>query len=72
MTTHYGPQPVFAHCLHRRVRVIYNGQRTFYEGSVNDNIQEEILCLDCLQTLSEAEIRETWNARSATPPTGSY
>ena len=50
------------------MRVIHNGQRTFYEGEVFDNIQEQVLCLDCLQTLTETEVRETWNARSATPP----
>ena len=73
MTTqiHFGPQPVFSHCLHRRVQVIHNGSRTFYAGEVFDNIQEQVLCLDCMETLTETEVRETWNARSATPPVGS-
>ena len=67
MAAHYGPQPVFAHCLHRHVRVIHNGQRTFYEGEVFDNIQEQVPCLDCFQTLTEEEVRATWNARSICP-----
>ena len=70
--TYFGPQPVFSHCLHRHVRVIHNGQRTFSEGEVFDNIQEQVLCLDCMETLTETEVRETWNARSTTPLRGIF
>ena len=64
MATHYGPQPVFSHCMHRRIQVIHNGSRTFYAGEVFDDIQEHVLCLDCLQTLTEADVRDTWNGYS--------
>ena len=69
MATHYGPQPVFAHCLHRRVRVIHNGQRTFYEGEIFDNIQEQVLRPDRLKRFTEEEVRATWNVYSICPPT---
>ena len=63
--THFGPQPVFSSCLHRHIRVVQNGSRSFYAGEVFDNIQEQILCLDCLETLTEGEVRATWDGYSA-------
>ena len=63
--SHFGPQPVFAHCLHRHVQLIHNGSMTFSEGEVFDNIQEQVLCLDCLTTLSEADVRTSWTGYSA-------
>ena len=67
--THFGPQPVFSDCLHRNIQVIHNGSRTFSEGEVNDDIQEQVLCLDCMQILTETEVKETWNFRSICPLT---
>jgi len=64
MTAHFGPRPVFSSCLHRHIQVIHNGSRTFSEGEVSDTIQELVLCLDCLQTLTEAEVRDTWSGQS--------
>lgn len=58
--THFGPQPVFSACMHRRIQVVHKGSRTFSEGEVLDNIQEQVLCLDCLKFLSESEVRTTW------------
>ena len=62
--THFGPQPVFSSCLHRNIKVVYNGGMSFSEGEVFENIQEQVFCLDCLQTLSEGEVRATWNGCS--------
>jgi len=64
MTTHYGPQPVFSACLHRNIQVVYNGSRTFSEGEVCDDIQEQVLCLDCFNMLTEGEVLETWKGYS--------
>ena len=61
MSTFFGPQPVFSGCMHRHIKVIYNGHRTFYGGEVCDNIQEQVLCLDCYEILSETDVRGAWN-----------
>ena len=61
---HFGPQPVFSSCLHRHIQVVYNGSRSFSEGEVFDDIQEQVFCLECMQTLTEAEVRATWNGYS--------
>ena len=53
---HFGPQPVFSQCLHRHVQVIHSGGMHFCEGQVWDDIQEQVLCLDCLKVLTEAEV----------------
>ena len=58
--SHFGPQPVFSQCMHRRVRVIQNGGMHFSEGQVWDDIEEKVLCLDCLMILTEAEVRASW------------
>ena len=57
---HFGPQPVFSFCLHRHIQVTCNGSRTFSEGEVSDDIQEQVLCLDCFNILTEVEVQETW------------
>ena len=62
--THFGPQPVFSSCLHRHIQVIHNGSRTFSEGEINDDIREQVLCLDCFEILTEDDIRATWNGYS--------
>ena len=63
---HFGPQPVFSACMHWHVRVIHNGSRTFSEGEVFDNIQEQVLCLDCLNVLSESDVRAAWTGMRPT------
>ena len=55
-----GPLPVFSSCLHLHIQVVYNGSRTFSEGEVYDDIQEQVICLDCLKNLTEEEVRTTW------------
>jgi hypothetical protein len=47
-------------CLHRHVVVDTSGGRRFVEGEVTDNILVRVLCLDCMQYLSEAEVRGAW------------
>ena len=48
-------------CLHRRVVLDTTGSRHFSEGEVCDNIQERLLCLDCMEYVTEAEVRAAWN-----------
>ena len=65
-------QEEYSGCLHRNLEVFHVGLWTFYEGEVFDNIQEQVFCMDCMQPLTETEVRETWNTRSAAPPMGSF
>jgi len=50
----------FAPCLHRHVVLDTTGGRRFSAGEVEDDIQERQLCLDCLEVLTEAEVRAAW------------
>jgi len=56
---------IFSPCMHRRVTIETTGGRSFSEGEVSDNIQERILCQDCLEYLTEAEVRAVWGQESA-------
>ena len=51
-------------CLHRRVVLDINGGMHFNAGEVWDDIQERLLCLDCLQYVTEAEARSAWHGFS--------
>lgn len=64
MSTDFFTPVRFNHCLHRNITVEATGFRSFQEGEVCDNIQERILCLDCLEYLTEAEIRASWSGSS--------
>lgn len=50
-------------CPHRHVIVEVTGNRRF-TGEVEDNFREYLRCLDCLEVLSEAEIRGAWEGDS--------
>lgn len=51
---------IFSPCMHRHLTVDTSGGRSFSAGEVFDNIQERILCLDCLEHLTETEVRAAW------------
>jgi hypothetical protein len=51
-------------CLHRHVVVVTTGSRRFIAGEVTDDIEERLLCRDCLEYVSEAEVRAAWNGIS--------
>ena len=53
-------------CMHLHVKVITCGSRDFVSGEVFDNIQEQVLCMDCGQYLSELEVLGVWQGE--TPP----
>ena len=59
MTIHYA-QLILTTCLHRNVQVIHTGSMHFSGGEVWDDIEEKVLCLDCLMILTEAEVRASW------------
>jgi hypothetical protein len=47
----------FSPCLHRHTVLITIGSRRFVEGESVDDIVEHLLCLDCLEYVTEAEVR---------------
>ena len=51
----------FAPCLHLHVVVVTTGSRRFSQGEVTDDIQERLQCLDCLEYVSELEVRSAWS-----------
>lgn len=52
-------------CLHRNVVLETTGGTHFSGGDVWDNIQEKLLCLDCMEYVTEVEVR---SAQSDFPP----
>lgn len=54
----------FSPCLHRHVVFAMTGGMHFSEGVVDDDIHEYLLCLDCMEYLTEAEVRARWNGDS--------
>jgi hypothetical protein len=57
-------QSEFSPCLHRHVKVITKGRMQFSGGDVWDDLQDQVLCLDCMCTLTQMEVRESWMGRS--------
>ena len=55
---------LFSPCMHRHVVVVVTGSRRFSQGEVTDDIQERLQCLDCLEYVTEAEVRAAWNGVS--------
>ena len=47
----------FSPCMHRRVVLDTSGEMHFSEGECWDDIQERLLCLDCMEYVTEAEVR---------------
>ena len=60
----YSARPIYALCLHHHIVVETRGSRCFRAGEVEDDIQERLRCLDCLEILSEAEVRAAWGQES--------
>ena len=56
---------IYSPCLHYRVALEITGGRRFRAGEVEDDITERLRCLDCLEILSEAEVRASWGQESA-------
>jgi len=60
-------QPIFAPCLHRNLVVDTSGGRRFRAGEVEDDILVCVLCLDCREYLTEAEVRAAWGQENDDP-----
>jgi hypothetical protein len=61
----FSARPFYSPCLHRHVVVDTTGSRRFRAGEVEDDITERLRCLDCLEILSQAEVRAAWGQESA-------
>ena len=61
----FSARPIYSPCLHHHVVVEITGSRRFRAGEVEDDIQERLRCLDCLEILSEAEVRAAWGQGSS-------
>lgn len=59
----------FQGCPHRHVTTVTSGGMHFSEGEVWDDIEEHLLCLDCMEYLTEAEIRLGWSGKPHEVPT---
>jgi hypothetical protein len=60
----FSARPFYSPCLHRHVVVDTTGSRRFRAGEVEDDIIERLRCLDCLEILSQAEVRAAWGQES--------
>jgi hypothetical protein len=58
----FSVQVIVLPCLHRHVVVDTIGGVHFSAGEVWDDIQERLLCLDCMEYVTEAEVRNVQNA----------
>ncbi len=56
----YSANIYFSPCMHRRVTTEVTGGRHFSEGEVWDDIQERLVCLECGDYVTEAEVRASW------------
>ena len=54
----------FSPCPHRHVVLATTGGMHCSEGECWDDIHEYLLCLDCNEYLTEAEVRTRWNGDS--------
>jgi len=68
--TDFSATPIYSPCLHLNVVPVAIGRRWFEDGEVTDNIQELLQCMDCLEIVSEAEVRAAWSGEIADPQSG--
>ena len=54
----------FSPCLHRHVFIETTGGMHFIAGEVSDDIQERLLCLDCLEYMDEEEVLTAWHGEA--------
>ncbi len=47
-------------CMHRHLISVFSGAMHFSAGEVWDDIHEHLLCLDCMEYVSEAEVLARW------------
>jgi len=56
----FSARPFYSPCLHHHIVVETTGSRRFRAGEVEDDIQERLRCQDCLEYLTETEVRTAW------------
>lgn len=54
----------FSPCLHRRLTTVTTGGYHFSGGCVWDDIRERLMCLDCLEYVTEVEVRAAWRGEN--------
>jgi hypothetical protein len=50
----------YSSCLHRHVVPVTTGSRRFSQGEVYDDIKVFYQCKDCMEYVSEVEVRGAW------------
>ena len=55
---------LFSPCMHRHVVPVTIGSRRFSQGEVNDDFQDLLQCTECLEFVTEAEVRTAWNGKN--------
>ena len=65
MATDYSTRINFSPCPHRHLVRVATGGMHFTEGQVWDDIHEYVLCLECMEYLTEAEVRARWSGNEA-------
>jgi hypothetical protein len=55
---------LFSPCMHRLVVPVTTGSRRFYQGEVDDDFQDLLQCTDCLEFVTEAEVRSARNGKN--------
>ena len=55
---------LFSPCLHRHIVPVTIGTRRLCQGEVDDDFQDLLQCTDCLEYVSESEIRSVWSGKS--------
>ncbi len=58
----------FTPCMHRRVVPVTTGSMHYSGGDVWEDIHEYLLCLDCMEYLTEAQIRARWCGAESPDP----
>ena len=70
MFTDYSVDLNYAPCPHRRIVAAPTGGMHYSGGEVWDDIHDRLLCLDCMEYLTEAEIRARWDGTDVSWPAG--
>jgi hypothetical protein len=47
-------------CLHRHVVVVTTGSRRLVAGEIVDDIVERLQCQDCMEFVTEIDVRAAW------------
>ena len=68
MTADTSTPLVFGPCPHRNIVSATTGGMHYAEGEVWDDVTERLLCLDCLEYLTERQVRARWDGSLSAGP----